>query len=343
MRRENNVTHNGNGVLDGSSHLLEMEEVQRYFSSKQITRHGIDRTTVRAVDGVSLGIDPGETLGIVGESGCGKSTLGRMALGLLRPTSGRVLFRGSDINALRRQQLRSFRPKVQAIFQDPYGSLDPRMKIGEAISELVARQHSDLSRSQVRERTLDLISMVGLDVAKADAYPRELSGGQRQRIGAAKAFATDPELIVADEPVSALDVSIQAQIVNLLVELQERSGVGYLLIAHGLAMVKHVSDRIGVLYLGKLVEIGPSDAVLSTPFHHYTAALMAAAPEAGAVAQTRRTLTVLQGEPASPRHVPSGCRFRTRCVAATEHCSTEEPPLQEISAGHSVACFFPRS
>lgn len=321
--------------------LLVIENVERLFTSRQFTRHGVEKTVIRAVDGVSLTLRSGETLGIVGESGCGKTTLGRVVLGLSRPTSGRILVDGTDIASLRGSARRNMRRRVQAVFQDPYGSLDPRMRVGPSISEVVGRHHPEWSGSRVQERTAELLEMVGLDRSKASAYPRELSGGQRQRVGIARAFAPDPDLIVADEPVSALDVSIQAQVVNVLVDLQSQTGVAYLLIAHGLALVKHVSDQIGVLYLGKLVEFGPSDVVLSRPAHHYTRALMAAAPEP--VPGARKPLSVLSGEPGSAGNIPSGCRFRTRCKFAQDRCSVEEPRLEPVGSGHLAACFFPAS
>lgn len=319
--------------------LLMVDQVERHFRTREVTRRGIKRGIVRAVDGVSFQMAAGTTLGVVGESGCGKTTLGRVVLGLLPPTSGRVLVDGVDIAKARGQQRREIRRRVQAVFQDPYSSLDPRMRVGAAIGEVISRHRPALSRAEVRARVIELLGMVGLDAARAEAYPRQLSGGQRQRVGIARAFATDPDLIVADEPASALDVSVQAQVMNLLVELQERNGVGYLLIAHGLSLVKHLSDRVAVLYLGKLVETGPTHVVLSNPGHHYTVALMAASPEP--VPGARRRLSVLSGEPASALNIPSGCRFRTRCPRAQERCAEEEPPLAEVQSGHYLACFYP--
>jgi len=333
----------GPDVLAGTQQtpVLEAEDVVRHFTSRTLTGRGIEKSVVRAVDGVSLSVGKGETLGIVGESGCGKTTLALIVLGLLRPSAGRVLIDGVDLAAVRGAQRRSLRPRVQAVFQDPYSSLDPRMRVGSAITEVVAHHHRSWDRARVRARTAELIEMVGLDGSKADAYPAQLSGGQRQRIGIAKAFATDPDLIVADEPVSALDVSVQAQIINLLMDLQAENGVSYLVIGHGLAAMEHICDRVGVLYLGKLVELGPARVVLSEPRHHYTAALADSAP--ALAADGRRQLSVLTGEPASARAVPSGCRFRTRCAAAQTRCAEQEPPLAELAPGHFAACFYPKA
>jgi peptide/nickel transport system ATP-binding protein len=329
-------------VTDGNTGqpLLAVQDVARHFRSRQLTGHGFRSTLVRAVDGMSLSVGSGETVGIVGESGCGKSTLGRVILGLDSPTAGRVMLDGWDVATVRGKARQRLRRRVQAVFQDPYGSLDPRMKIGRALGEVVACHNPGWNKPEVTKRSEELLAMVGLDSAKAAAYPSELSGGQRQRVGIAKAFAAGPDLIVADEPVSALDVSAQAQVINLMVDLQAKTGVAYLIIGHGLAAMEHICDRIAVMYLGKIVEIGASEAILSAPAHHYTAALIDSVLDLAPGPQ--RPLSLLRGEPASARAVPSGCRFRTRCAAAQPRCAEQEPPLTAIDAQHSVACFYPR-
>jgi oligopeptide/dipeptide ABC transporter ATP-binding protein len=327
--------------MTADSNLLEVQDVARHFRSRQLTPRGFESTLVRAVDGISLSVGSGETVGIVGESGCGKTTLGRVILGLDSPTAGRVVVDGTDVATAGGKGRRQLRRRVQAVFQDPYSSLDPRMKIGRAVSEVVAWHNRGLGKPEVARRSEELLAMVGLDSAKAAAYPAELSGGQRQRVGIAKAFAAGPDLIVADEPVSALDVSAQAQVINLLVDLQAETGVAYLIIGHGLAAMEHICDRIAVMYLGKVVEIGTSQAILSAPRHHYTAALIDSALDVAP--GPRRTLSVLRGEPASARAVPSGCRFRTRCAAAQPRCAGREPPLNPVDAQHSVACYYPRA
>jgi oligopeptide/dipeptide ABC transporter ATP-binding protein len=319
--------------------LLEARNVKKYFP---IQRGVFGRTGghVRAVDEVSLEIHHGETLGLVGESGCGKSTLGRVLLMLQHPTAGEVRFEGRDLLALKKRELRAMRREMQIIFQDPFGSLDPRYTIGDIVAEPL-EVHRIASGREKEDRVVELLTLVGLDPARRHRFPHEFSGGQRQRVSIARSIALHPKLIVADEPVSALDVSVQSQVINLLSDLQDRLGLTYLFIAHGLNVVRHISDRIGVMYMGKLVEVALTNALFSAPFHHYTAALLAAIPVPDP--HRRRTGMILQGDVPSPANPPSGCRFRTRCALVQARCAEEEPPLKEIAPGRQVACHFPLS
>ena len=292
---------------------------------------------LRAVDGISLDIHRGETLGLVGESGCGKSTTGRAILQLERPTAGRVLFRGEDLAKLNGGALRRMRRSMQMVFQNPYASLNPRMTVGSIVGEPL-RVHGVARGRAAQERVMELLELVGLDPAHVRRFPHEFSGGQRQRIGIARAIALNPDFIVADEPISALDVSIQAQIINLMQELQEKLGLTYLFIAHDLSAVRHISTRIAVMYLGKIVEIAAAGELVARPAHPYTQALISAIPVPDPVRERARQRIVLQGDVPSPMHPPSGCRFRTRCPWVIERCATEEPPLQEWRPGHTIAC-----
>jgi oligopeptide/dipeptide ABC transporter ATP-binding protein len=290
--------------------------------------------TLRAVDRVSLSLDPGETLGIVGESGCGKSTLARLILRLIEPTSGTVRFMGVDLTALSNRAMRPHRRNMQIVFQDPYASLDPRMSVGSIIAEPLHIHHVG-DRGARRRRIIELLDLVGLDPAVADRYPHEFSGGQRQRIGIARALALDPKLVVLDEPVSALDVSIQAQILNLLLELKQRLMLSYIFISHDLSVIEHVSDRVAVMYLGRIVETGPAEAVFARPLHPYTRALIAAIP-----GDSGRERTVLRGDPPSPERLPSGCHFHPRCPIARELCRDTAPLLRPIEQDREAECHF---
>jgi oligopeptide/dipeptide ABC transporter ATP-binding protein len=287
---------------------------------------------------VSLDLKAGETFGLVGESGSGKSTLGRLALRLEEPTAGRVYFDGRDVTGLRGEQLRRLRAQMQAVFQDPLGSLNPRMRVGQIVAEPLRVFHR-LRGDTLRERVAELLSSVGLDGSKADAFPRSLSGGQRQRVGIARAIALNPRLVLADEPVSALDVSVQAQVVNLLADLRERLGLTYLFIGHGLPVVRQISHRVGVMYLGRLVEVAETGEFFDQPRHPYSRALLSAAPVPDPTRRGNRPM--LAGEPPSPTNVPSGCRFRTRCPIAQDVCTRQAPPAVEIARGHTVECHFP--
>jgi len=316
--------------------LLEVRDLVKHYTARSLL--GRAAPPVRAVDGVSFTLGRGETLGLVGESGCGKTTVGRTIIRLQEPTSGRALLDGTDIFTLGPDALRAFRRRVQMIFQDPYGSLNPRMMVGDAIAEGM-EIHRIGTRPQRRSRVATLLEEVGLDASYATRYPHEFSGGQRQRIGIARALAVEPELIICDEPVSSLDVSVQAQVLNLLTDLQRARRLSYLFIAHDLAVVRQVADRIAVMYLGRIVETGAADKVLGAPRHPYTVALRSAVPEASIVPTAGRI--VLGGDPPSPAAPPPGCAFHTRCFhpRRDERCRTERPELRPL-AGVQVACHY---
>jgi oligopeptide/dipeptide ABC transporter ATP-binding protein len=323
--------------------LLECTDLVKHFPVRSSAFRRGPREVVHAVDGVSLEVHRGETLGIVGESGCGKSTLGRLLVRLHEPTSGTVRFGGTDITTLSRRQLRPLRREMQMIFQDPYASLNPRKRVGQIIEDPF-RIHRTESRGLVGKRVRELLEVVGLSADQVNRYPHEFSGGQRQRIGVARALALSPQLIVADEPVSALDVSIQAQVINLLDDLQDEFNLTYVFIAHDLGVVHHVSDRIAVMYLGVVAEIGPSDALFLHPIHPYTEALLSAIPaieDDVAEGTVRKERIVLEGEVPSPINPPAGCRFHPRCRYATEICRVERPVLVDHGGGRHAACHHP--
>ena len=302
--------------------------------------YGTGGDPVRAVDGVSFEIGRGETLGLVGESGCGKSTLARSILQLIPPTSGSVKFEGREIAGIGRRQARDLRSDMQMVFQDPYASLNPRKRIAQIVGDPM-RLHGIVDREGQTDAVRELLEKVGLNPEHYNRFPHEFSGGQRQRIGIARALSLNPKLIIADEPVSALDVSIQAQIINLLEDLQEEFQLTYIFVAHDLSVVRHVADRIAVMYLGKIVEIGPAEAVYNTPIHPYTQALLSAVPIPDPRANAARKQIILEGDVPSPADPPSACRFHTRCPRATEICSQDEPPLIDHGGKHFAACHHP--
>ena len=321
-----------------SEMLLRVDDLKVHFPVKTGSMFRRKVGAVHAVDGVSLTLARGETLGLVGESGCGKSTTGLAIMRMLAPTAGRIEFEGQDITSYGKKQMRPLRQRMQMVYQDPYGSLNPRMKVRDIIGEpLVVHGLADDSGAY-QHKIASLMRTVGLLPDMADRYPHEFSGGQRQRIGIARALALEPSLIVCDEPVSALDVSIQAQVVNVFVELQQRLGLAYLFIAHDLAVVRHVSDRIAVMYLGRIVEIAKRDTLYRSPQHPYTQTLLAAVPVADPVVEASRRRVIVSGEVPSATNPPSGCRFHTRCPHAFARCRTEVPQLRDLGDGQAVAC-----
>jgi peptide/nickel transport system ATP-binding protein len=333
----------GGAAKDSGTPLLEVRDLKMHFPIREAA--GLSRTkkVVQAVDGVSFDLQAGGSLGLVGESGCGKSTTGRMITRLLTPTSGQILFKGTDIAKLKERDLRPFRRQLQIVFQDPYSSLNPRQTVSNIISTPL-RVHNLVKKGRELDRVQELLERVGLNPEHHNRYPNEFSGGQRQRIGIARALAVEPEVIIADEPVSALDVSIQAQVMNLLEDLRRDLGIAFVFIAHDLGVVRHFCDQVAVMYLGKIVEQGPREQIYGAPQHPYTQALLSAAPDLGTIRGVPPKERIrLVGDVPSPIDPPSGCRFRTRCWKAEEICATQEPPLEakpQSGAGHAAACHF---
>jgi oligopeptide transport system ATP-binding protein len=323
-----------------SEALLEVEHVTKHFPITKgiVFKHEV--ASVKALDGVSLAVRAGETVGIVGESGCGKSTLARVVMRLLEPTSGTVRFDGRDITRLSQRELQPYRRELQMIFQDPYASLNPRKRVGFIVAEPL-EVHGIGTDAERKRRVQDLLEVVGLNPEHYNRFPHEFSGGQRQRIGIARALALNPKLIIADEPVSALDVSVQAQILNLLKDLQAEFGLTYVFIAHDLSVVRHISDRVAVMYLGKLVELATARDLYAAPRHPYTGALLSAVPLANPRLGRQREAFVLQGDVPNPINPPSGCRFHPRCPRAVDTCALTEPPFEALAAEHEAACFYP--
>jgi peptide/nickel transport system ATP-binding protein len=325
-------------MSESSTPLLQVENLVKNFHVRSSKGLRSIRRTVQAVSNVSFELMPGQTLGLVGESGSGKTTVGRCVLRLLEPTSGSVKFKGQELVGLAPEQMRKLRREMQIVFQDPQASLDPRLTVGSAIAEPLRIQSIG---GDHEKKVAELLELVGLAPDHARRFPHEFSGGQRQRVGIARALALNPGFIVLDEPVSALDVSIQAGVVNLLEDLQSELGLSYLFVAHDLSVVRHISDVVAVLYLGKLMEIGPAAQVYSAPAHPYTRALLSAVPEPDPEVERRRSRIVLEGDVPSPINPPSGCRFRTRCPKAKDICAEEEPLLSVVAGPHRVACHFP--
>ncbi|CAA7602162.1 Putative ABC transporter [Acididesulfobacillus acetoxydans] len=325
----------GKAKKDGENVLLDVRNLKQYFPVKKgVLQQVVGQ--VKAVDGVSFRVFPGETLGLVGESGCGKTTTGRSILKLTEPTSGEIIYKGQHLEKLSPRGMRPFRREMQIIFQDPYSSLNPRMLVYDIISEPIKIHHLAEGKG-VDKRVYELLDLVGLNRKHAKRYPHEFSGGQRQRIGVARALAVEPELVICDEPVSALDVSIQAQIINLLEDLQNELHLSYIFIAHDLSVVKHISDRVAVMYLGRIVEVAVSSALYAEPKHPYTQALLSAIPEPQ-VSGMKKQRILLQGDVPSPINPPAGCHFHTRCRFAQEVCSREVPALKDLGNGHLAAC-----
>ncbi|MDZ4719215.1 MAG: dipeptide ABC transporter ATP-binding protein [Roseiflexaceae bacterium] len=326
--------------------LLQVRDLKMYFPVMRGIVLQRQVGAVKAVDGLNFSIKKGETLGLVGESGCGKSTTGRAILQLHKPTAGEVIFQDNgqsrDLVKLQGEEMRKMRRKVQMIFQDPYASLNPRMTVGDIIGEPIRVHGLRNGQAAVRERVQDLLALVGLNPYFINRYPHEFSGGQRQRIGIARALAVEPEFVVCDEPVSALDVSIQAQVLNLLEDLQQKLGLTYLFIAHGLSVVKHISNRVAVMYLGKMVELADGPKLYSMPMHPYTQALLSAVPIPDPKIEKQRKRIILEGDVPSPLNPPTGCRFHTRCPIAIDRCKQEEPPFQDYGGGHFAACWRAR-
>lgn len=316
--------------------LIEVKNLKKYFPVKNEFLGG-EKKFVKAVDGVSFNIRKGETFGLVGESGCGKLTLGRSITRLYDITEGDILFEGTNIAKLSKKEMNSFYRKIQTIFQDPYSSLNPNMTVRELVNEPLAL-HTKLSKDERNKKIKKLLEMVGLSESDMDKFPYEFSGGQRQRIGVARAISTEPDFILCDEPISALDVSIQAQVVNMLEDLQKELKLTYLFVAHDLSMVKHISDRIGVMYLGKIVEISDSNELYKNPLHPYTKALLSAIPIADPKKAKKSEISLIKGDVPSPIDIPTGCRFHTRCPYATEKCKIVEPEIKEIEKNHFVSC-----
>lgn len=320
-----------------SERIIDIEDLSMYFTAKSSVL--APARTVKAVKGVTMHVNQGETFGLVGESGCGKTTLGRTIVRIYKPTAGVIRYMGEDIANKTGAALKSYHRDVQMVFQDPYASLNPRMNVGEIIREPMEIHHLYASRQEQLERVAELLHIVGLKSDHIHRYPHEFSGGQRQRIGIARTLASNPKFIVCDEPISALDVSIQAQIINLLEKVQRETGVSYLFIAHDLSMVRHISDRIGVMYLGRLVESGEGGELYKHPMHPYSQALMSAIPVPDPIRAKKSTRIILKGELPSPIHTPKGCPFHTRCPAATQRCREEEPQLKTVG-DRQVACFL---